>query len=130
MPASTGRRSLPTFTLYRNILALPGARAFFLAGIPGRIGIAMTGLGLVFLLHWGTGSFAVGGQVVAAFAVAEAVAGPQLSRLMDRHGQPRVLPPALLAHSVAVGALVAIVVAGGPSWAMITLGALIGATLP
>jgi hypothetical protein len=115
---------------YRILLRAPGAAAFFLTAAVGRIGIAMTGLGIVWLVHARTGSYATAGLVTGAFAVAEAVTGPQLARLIDRVGQSRVLPPALLAHAGAVATLLALVSAGAPDWLMMAGGVLAGATIP
>jgi hypothetical protein len=115
---------------YRILLRAPGAAAFFLTAAVGRVGIAMTGLGIVWLVHARTGSYATAGLVTGGFAVAEAVAGPQLARLIDRFGQTRVLPPVLLAHAVAVATLLALVAAGTPDWLMTVGGALAGATIP
>jgi len=115
---------------YRALLRTPGAAAFFLTGAVGRIGIAMTGLGILWLMHARTGSYAVAGLVTGSFAVAEAVAGPQLARLIDRFGQTRVLPPALAAHAAAVAMLLALVAAGTPDWAMMAGGIFAGASIP
>ena len=115
---------------YRTLLRAPGAAAFFLTAAAGRVGIAMTSLGIVWLVHARTGSYATAGLVTGGFAVAEAVAGPQLARLADRFGQTRVLPPVLLAHAAAVAALLALVAAGTPDWLMAVGGVLAGATIP
>jgi hypothetical protein len=115
---------------YRTLLRTPGAAAFFLTATVGRVGIAMTSLGIVWLVHARTGSYATAGLVTGGFAVAEAVAGPQLARLTDRFGQTRVLPPALLAHAAAVATLLALVAAGTPDWLMTVGGVLAGATIP
>ncbi len=115
---------------YRTLLRAPGAAAFFLTAAVGRIGIAMTGLGIIWLVHARTGSYATAGLVTGGFAVAEAVTGPQLARLIDRVGQSRVLPPALLAHAAAVATLLALVSAGAPDWLMMVGGVLAGATIP
>jgi hypothetical protein len=115
---------------YSTLLRTPGAAAFFLTAAVGRIGIAMTSLGIVWLVHARTGSYAMAGLVTGGFAVAEAVAGPQLARLADRFGQTRVLPPALLAHAGAVTTLLALVTAGTPDWLMTAGGVLAGATIP
>ncbi|MFD7295270.1 MFS transporter [Streptomyces sp. NPDC059897] len=112
----------------RGLLRLQGAAAFFFTAAVGRIGIAMTGLGLVWLVHHRSGSYAVAGLVVGAFAVAEALAGPQLARLIDRFGQVRVLPPAVVAHAAAVGGL--LLSASAPRWALVSCGALAGAAVP
>ena len=93
-------------TGYRSLLRTPGAAAFFFAAAAGRVGIAMTGLGLVWLLHARTGSYGTAGLAAGGFALAEALIGPQLARLIDRLGQTRVLPFCLLAHGAAIaGAL-------------------------
>jgi MFS family permease len=92
---------------YRSLLRTPGAAAFFLTAAAGRVGIAMTGLGLVWLLHARTGSYGTAGLASAGFALAEALVGPQLARLVDRYGQTRVLPCCLLAHGAAIGCVLA-----------------------
>ncbi|WP_433002427.1 MFS transporter [Kribbella sp. CA-294648] len=92
----------PATTGYRSVLRTPGAAAFFLTAAVGRVGIAMTGLGLVWLLHARTGSYTTAGLAAAGFALAEALIGPQSARLIDRFGQTRVLPFCLLAHGAAV----------------------------
>ncbi|MDR7385662.1 MFS transporter [Promicromonospora iranensis] len=89
-------------TGYGLLLRTPGAAAFCLTAALGRIGIAMTGLGLVWLLHDRTGSYATAGLATAGFALAEALVGPHLARLVDRFGQTRVLPFYLLGHGAAV----------------------------
>jgi hypothetical protein len=115
---------------YRALLRVPGSAAFFLTATAGRVGIAMTSLGIVWLVHARTGSYAPAGLVTGGFAVAEAAAGPQLARLIDRFGQRRVLPPALLAHAAAVAGLLTLVEAGCPEWLMVAGGILVGATIP
>jgi hypothetical protein len=120
---------MPSAT-YRTLLRTPGAAAFFLSAAVGRVGIAMTSLGIVWLVHARTGSYATAGLATGGFAVAEAVAGPQLARLIDRFGQARVLVPALLAHVAAVTTLLILVAAGAPGWLMAAGGVLAGATIP
>jgi len=109
---------------YRTLLRTSGAAAFFLPAAVGRLGIAMTGIGIVWLVHARTGSYAAAGLVTGGFAVADAVAGPQLGRLVDRFGQARVLPCALGAHA---GAVALLFTAAVPD---LVAGVLVGATLP
>ncbi|WP_406101586.1 MFS transporter [Streptomyces sp. NBC_01003] len=120
---------MPSAT-YRTLLRTPGAAAFFLTATMGRVGIAMTSLGIVWLVHDRTGSYATAGLVTGGFAVAEALAGPQLARLTDRFGQTRVLPPVLLAHAAAVTALLCLVASDAPDHLLTTAGVLAGATIP
>ncbi|MEU1534165.1 MFS transporter [Streptomyces fagopyri] len=109
---------------YRTLLRTSGAAAFFLPAAVGRLGIAMTGIGIVWLVHARTGSYAAAGLVTGGFAVADAVAGPQLGRLVDRFGQAQVLPWALGAHA---GAVALLLVGAVPD---LVAGVLVGATLP
>ncbi|MGW6206826.1 MFS transporter [Streptomyces sp. NPDC055089] len=115
---------------YRTLLRIPGAAAFFLTATTGRLGIAMSSLGIMWLIHDRTGSYAVAGLVTGGFAVAEALSGPQLARLIDRFGQTRVLPPVLLAHATAVVTLLILVESGSPHGLMTAAGVLAGATIP
>ncbi|MEV5610543.1 MFS transporter [Streptomyces sp. NPDC052225] len=109
---------------YRSLLRTSGAAAFFVPAAVGRVGIAMTGIALVWLVHARTGSYADAGLATGGFAVADALVGPQLGRLVDRFGERRVVPGALAVHAVAV-ALLLTGAAPDP-----VAGALIGATLP
>ncbi len=111
---------------YGPLLRTPGAAAFFFAAAVGRTGIAMTGLGLVWLLHARTGSYGTAGLAAAGFSLAEALIGPQLARLIDRFGQNRVLPFSLLAH----GAAIACVLASTTPAALITAATCAGAVVP
>jgi MFS family permease len=113
-------------TGYRSLLRTPGAAAFFLTAAVGRVGIAMTGLGLFWLLHARTGSYGTAGFATAGFAFAEALVGPQLARLIDRFGQTRVLPCCLLAH----GAAIACVLAASTPAAQIAAATCAGAVVP
>ncbi|MFG1808047.1 MFS transporter [Streptomyces sp. NPDC049040] len=115
---------------YRSLLRAPGAAAFFLPASLGRVGVAMTSLSIVWLVHGHTGSFATAGLVSGSFAVTDALVAPQLARLVDRFGQTRVLPPALLAHAAAVAVLVALVTVDASDALLALGGALTGATVP
>ncbi|HEX4212574.1 MAG TPA: MFS transporter [Candidatus Dormibacteraeota bacterium] len=126
MPAFARRTQSP----YRAALSTPGALAFYVTAVPGRLGIAMTGLGLIWLVHRGSGSFAAAGVVGGAFAVAEAVAGPQVARVIDRFGQTRVLPACVAIHAAAIAALILAVLHGVPTPAEAAIAMIAGAALP
>ncbi|WUJ73454.1 MFS transporter [Kribbella soli] len=127
MPALTGRIGAPT---YAAVLRTPGAWKFYLAAAPARIGIAMTGLGIVWLVHGSTGSYAAAGSVTGGFAVAEAIAGPQVARLIDRFGQTRMLPITLLVHATTMALLISLTVSGASLWSLVVAGVLAGGSLP
>ncbi|MFJ4370858.1 MFS transporter [Streptomyces chartreusis] len=89
---------------YRALFAAPGSRAFSAAGLLGRMPLSMMGIGVVTMVSQLTGRYGLAGALSATIALAAAVAGPQVSRMVDQYGQARVLRPATLI-SLAAGAL-------------------------
>jgi MFS family permease len=79
---------------YGAIFSVPGARSFTAAGLISRLPVAMMGLGIVTMVSQLTGAYGLAGALAATVALSVAVFGPQVSRLVDRHGQRRVLRPA------------------------------------
>ncbi|RYU11966.1 MFS transporter [Nocardioides iriomotensis] len=90
---------------YRRVLSLPGALAFSLSGLLGRLPISMISLGIVLLVSERTGSYSLAGSVSAAYIVANATVAVLQGRLTDRFGQTRVLPIGALGNSLALGLL-------------------------
>ncbi|MCU7647625.1 MFS transporter [Pseudomonas piscis] len=111
---------------YRELFKAPGSRAFVLAGMIARMPISMTGIGLITMLAQLHGGYALAGSVAAIFALATAFCAPQVSRLVDRFGQGRVLP---LAAGLGGGALLALLLCTrlqAPHWALFLCAALAG----
>nr|WP_246745697.1 MULTISPECIES: MFS transporter [Pseudomonas] len=71
-----------------------GAKGFALAGLLARLPLPMTGIGIITMLSQITGSYGLAGAVAATFVLTYALMSPQISRLVDRHGQGRLLPAA------------------------------------
>ena len=88
MPALTGRIDAPSNS-YAEVLRTPGAWKFYLAAAPARIGIAMTGLGIVWLVHGSTGSYAAAG-VTAIIQPGGSTRDPELIRLANRAGMAMI----------------------------------------
>ena len=65
----------------------------------------MTGLGIVTMLSQVHADYWLAGTVAATFVFCNALLAPQVSRLVDRFGQGRVLLPAALASALAMSAL-------------------------
>jgi len=120
--------SMPT--PYRTILSLPGALAFSATGWVARLPISMVGLGLVLLVSSSTGSYGLAGSVSAAYVIAGALFAPVQARVVDRHGQHRVLPVLAGLNAVAMGALIVAVRGGAPSPVPQLLAATTGAVGP
>lgn len=114
---------------YRAILARPGAVQFSTSGLISRFPMAMVGIGIVLMIEGLTGSYALAGRVSAVYVLAQAVCGPQIARLIDRHGQARVMRPLLAVAASGISGLVVASVLGAPSWALYLIAAYAGATI-
>jgi len=82
------------FTTYRALFQSRGTLGFTLAGLLARLPLPMTGISIITMLAQLHGSYALAGAVAATFVLTYALLSPQVSRLVDRHGQRRVLPAA------------------------------------
>lgn len=109
---------------YADILRTDRAWTFYLWSLPPRLGGAMLGLGLVWLIHWSTGSYAAAGLVAGGYALTGAVVGPHLARLVDHFGQARTVPPLLVLNAVAIIALVVAAAIRGPVVVLIGIAAI------
>ncbi len=125
-PPETG----PGLARYRAALRTPGALAFAIPGVVGRMPMAMLSLALVMLLSAVTGSYAIAGSVSAAGAVLYAAVTPRVARLADRHGQARVLRPQVIVFAAATAALAACATGRAPVWTLVVTGLLSRASMP
>ncbi|MEX3106327.1 MULTISPECIES: MFS transporter [unclassified Streptomyces] len=111
---------------YRALFAAPGTKGFAAAGFVGRMPLSMMGIGVVTMISQLTGRYGLAGALSATIALAAALVGPQISRLVDQHGQRRVLRPAtLVALTAAAGMLVA-AHWSWPDWSLFVFAAGIG----
>ncbi|GGX70873.1 MFS transporter [Streptomyces minutiscleroticus] len=113
---------------YRALFTAPGAAAFSAAGLLGRMPLSMMGIGVVTMISQVTGRYGLAGALSATIALSAAALGPQVSRLVDRHGQRRVLRPATLLSLTAAAALLLAVRLGWPDPVLFLCCAGIGCT--
>ena len=100
---------------YRAVLAHPGATAFSAAGALARFPMSTVGIGIVLMVEAVYGSYALGGRVSAAYVITHAICAPQLARLVDRHGQARVMRPAIGFGALGLVGLVVVGLTAAPS---------------
>ncbi|WP_436739322.1 MFS transporter [Streptomyces sp. BBFR102] len=112
---------------YRAIFSAPGSRGFSAAGFVGRLPLSMMGIGIVTMISQLTGRYGLAGALSAMVALSAALIGPQISRLVDLHGQRRVLRPATLVALAAVAGLLLSAQFSLPDWALFVFAAGIGA---
>jgi len=111
---------------YRELFNAPGSSAFVLAGMIARMPISMTGIGLITMLSQLKGGYGLAGAVAATFALATAFCAPQVSRLVDRFGQGRVLPIAAFLGGGALLMLLLCTRLQMPGWTLFVFAALAG----
>jgi MFS family permease len=118
------------FDTYRRILTRPGTALFSVTGLVARLPIAMVGLGIVLLVEHATGSYGLAGSVSAAMLVGQAAFAIPQGRLLDRLGQPRVLPVMVTIWGGGLALLMWSVQADWPIGLAYALAAVSGAGLP
>lgn len=115
---------------YRTVFAHRGSLAFSATGMLARLPISMMTLGIVLLVSSVTGSYALAGQVSAAYVVGNALVAIPHGRLADRFGQTLVLYVDAVLFALTTGLLVhAITEQWASPWPHLWA-ALAGATLP
>jgi MFS family permease len=117
-------------TSYRRILGLPGTLLFSATGMVARLPMSMASLGIVILVSTATGSYGLAGSVSAAYLIANGGFAIVQGRLLDRHGQSRVLPAAVIVFGAALALLMWSVQAGWPVGVSYVMAAVSGAALP
>jgi MFS family permease len=93
------------FRPYRVILTRPGALLFSATGLLARLPMSMVGIGIVLLVVSRYDSYALAGRVSAAYVLTQALCSPRLARLVDRHGQARVMRPAIAVTTLGLAGL-------------------------
>ncbi|MGW1048409.1 MFS transporter [Streptomyces sp. NPDC002521] len=111
---------------YRALFAIPGTKGFSAAGFLGRMPLSMMGIGVVTMISQLTGRYGLAGALSATIALAAAAIGPQISRLVDQHGQRRVLRPATLVALTAAAGLLLAAHLKWPDWVLFVCAAGIG----
>lgn len=113
----------------RSVLRTPGVLAAFLPACIARLPIGALGLLCVLRTEDLTGSYARGGAVAAAFALAVGLSNPLLARIADRRGQTMVLVVSSPISALAITGL-GLVPHGVPLAVPIACAAVAGAALP
>ena len=107
------------FGTYRAVFRTPGTAAFCAAGFVMRMPIAIYPIALVLLISTRTGHYGFAGLLSGAFVAANGVGNPILARLVDRHGQSRMLLPASAVHVVGIAVLCLLAELHTPQWTLL-----------
>lgn len=77
---------------YLRLFRAQGTAAFSMASFLARLPFSMVGIGIITMLSQINGTYGLAGATAATFVFTYALLGPQISRLVDRYGQSKVLP--------------------------------------
>ncbi|MCF6099251.1 MFS transporter [Mesorhizobium muleiense] len=114
---------------YREIFKARGAKGFAAAGFVARMPMAMAPIGIVAMLSQTHGEYWLAGAVSATYALANAFVAPQISRLVDRLGQARIVAPTTVISVLAFVVLIAAANQDLPIWTLF-VSALLAAAMP
>jgi len=106
------------FGTYREIFRAPGTKGFAAAGFVARLPIAMAPIGIVTMLAQSGSGYWLAGAVAATFTLTNAFAAPQVSRLVDRYGQSRLLVPTTAVAAAAFALLIFATRFDWPTWTL------------
>lgn len=113
---------------YREVLSIPGALTFSIAGIFARAPMAMVGISLILMVRQLYGSYSLAGVISAVGVVSFAVCAPVLSRMVDRYGQLQVMLPATIISASSLVALIIAAMNSAPPVVLMVLAVSNGAT--
>jgi MFS family permease len=129
-PAAPARpSSRPSRNPYAAVLRVHGAWRFSASALIARLPMSMLGIGTVLMIQGLYGSYALAGRVSAALVVAQAIASPQLARLVDRLGQRRVMLPMLGGAAVGLVGLIVTAVTAAPEALLYLFAVVAGASV-
>jgi MFS family permease len=103
---------------YGAIFRVRGTKGFAAAAFIARLPVAMVPIGIVTMLSELRGEYWLAGAVAATVTLTNAAVAPQISRLVDRLGQFRLIVPTT---TISVLAFVVLVIAAHRNWPAWTL---------
>ncbi len=113
---------------YAVVLRIPGAWTFSMAGFILRMPMSLVAISTILLIKGMYGNYTLAGAVSAVSVIGLCIGGPILARLVDAHGQRRVMGPAFAISAFAMTGLVIAAINHAPSAILFATAALSGAS--
>lgn len=114
--------------VYLGVLRVRQAYPFDVGCLLMRIFPSMASIGTMTMLTLSGRSFLAAGLVASVIALSTFLVSPRVSKLVDEHGQSRVVPFATLCSLAGLAAMIALVLSNGPEWALLLAAVPMGCT--
>lgn len=101
---------------YAELLRMPHAARFSIGSVIACMPFPMVGMTITIAVQHYYGNYTLAGSLTAVQAIALAVTGPVLGKLVDKFGQHQVSIPTILVWIVAAISLVSCITARVPAW--------------
>ncbi len=104
------------FSAYGTLFRTPGGLKFSIAGVIGRMPIAMDSLALIFIVVAASGSYAIAGALSAVASIIISLSGPFWARMADQKGQRRIILTVLPLRLAGFSLFIFLVLSHAPIW--------------
>lgn len=111
---------------YLQLFKAPGSLAFTLSAFVARLALPMIGIGIITLLAQLNYGYARAGIISAIFVLSYALISPQVSRLVDQHGQGTVVLISAAMSVIGLSGLAISAYSFWPFWSLVIFSVLAG----
>ncbi|MCH4160324.1 MFS transporter [Bifidobacterium sp.] len=103
---------------YAELLRMPHTARFAIGSVIASMPFPMIGMTITISVQHYYGSYALAGALTAVQAIALAIVGPLLGKLVDKFGQRQVSIPTVIIWIIASIALISSITAKAPEWVL------------
>ncbi|MCI1935650.1 MAG: MFS transporter [Bifidobacteriaceae bacterium] len=118
------------FSGYAELLATPHSPRFAIGAVIAAMPYPMIGMTITISVQHYYGSYGLAGSLTAVQAIALAIVGPVLGKLVDRFGQRKVSIPTIFVWMAAAIGMVTAITSHAPTWVLFTIAPFLAAIPP
>ncbi|KFJ03980.1 MFS transporter [Bifidobacterium subtile] len=115
---------------YAELLRMPHTARFSVGSVLACMPFPMIGMTITIAVQHYYRNYALAGALAAIQAIAMAVVGPLLGKLVDKFGQREVAIPTIVIWIIAAGAMVACITTRAPQWILFVIAPFMAAIPP
>jgi MFS family permease len=115
---------------YAELLHMPHTARFSIGSVLACMPFPMIGMTITIAVQHYYHNYALAGALAAIQAIAMAVVGPLLGKLVDKFGQRQVAIPTVIVWLIAAGAMISCITARAPQWMLFVIAPFMAAIPP